>query len=261
MYRLLYLLLSLFVFSSCVTNKKYQYLQKDDVNKKTTVKDSVLRTYDLQIKEYKIQPLDILSIRLESLTEDEFDFMAKLYPVQQGGGGGGASLLLSGFLIDNNGELQFPVLGKVKLSGLSVFEAQEKLQEVFKPFLKSPVARVRLLNFRFTILGEVNAENQVVSNNSRVTLIEAIGLGGGLTELADRENVKIIRQVGGQSQVIYMNLLDENILTSKHYYIHQNDIIMVPPLRQRPFKKYWGQNIALFISTVSVVLFTINLID
>ena len=223
------------------------------------VRDSVLRTYDLQIKEYKIQPLDILSIRLESLTEDEFDFMSKLYPVQTGGGGGGLNLLISGFLVDNSGEIEFPVVGKVRFAGLSVFEAQEKMKEIFANFLKNPVARVRLLNFRFTLLGEVNSENQVVSTNTRVTLMEAIGLGGGLTDLADRSKVKIIRQNGVQAEVIYANLLEEELLSTSHYYVQQNDIIVVPALKQRPFREYWGQNIALFVSTVSVILLLVNL--
>jgi polysaccharide biosynthesis/export protein len=220
-----------------------------------------LRSYDLAIREYKIQPLDILSIRMESLTEDDFDFMAKLYPVQQGGGATGLNLLISGFLVDNDGEIDFPVVGKIKFGGMTVFEAQEKMKEIFTPYLKSPVARVRLLNFRFTVLGEVNAENQVVSNNTRVTLMEAIGMAGGLTDLADRRNVKIVRQRGTEVKVFYMNLLDENLLAAENYYVQQNDVIVVPALRQRPFRKYWGQNIALFVSTVSVVLLAINLID
>jgi polysaccharide export outer membrane protein len=251
------------MFSSCVTNKKYVYLQKEDLHEKNTIKDSVLRTYHMRIREYRIQPLDILSIRMESLTEESFDFMSKLYP---GGGSGGAvnnfqAQLLNGFLIDNNGDIEFPVVGKIHLGGLSLFEAQEKLQETFKPYLKDPVARVRLLNFRFTVLGEVNGENQIVSQNSRVTLMEAIGLAGGLTDLADRSNVKIIRQREDQSEIFYMNLLNEDILTSEHYFVQQNDVIVVSALRQRPFRRYWGQNLSLFVSTVSVILLTLNLIE
>jgi polysaccharide biosynthesis/export protein len=255
---LLFFAVTLVAFSSCVSNRKIVYLQKDDVNKKDIVKDSVLRTYQLTIEEYKIQPLDILSIRLESLTEEEFNFMAKLYPSQVGGGQG-QNLLVNGFLVDNNGEVEFPIVGKVKFQGLSIFDAQDKLQEVFKPFLKNPVARVRLLNFRFTVLGEVNQERQVISDNTRVTLLEAIGLSGGLTDLSDRANIKIIRQQGEKSQVFYMNLLEESLIESDHYYIQQNDIIIVPALRQRPFRKYLVQNVALVVSTVSIILLAINL--
>ncbi|MEZ4972110.1 MAG: polysaccharide biosynthesis/export family protein [Cyclobacteriaceae bacterium] len=249
--------------TACVPNKKIVFLQNDDINDRAIPKDTLLRTYNLAIREYKIQPLDILSIRIESLTEDEFDFIAKLYPnaqQQQGGGNNAGSQLLNGFLVDNAGEIEFPVVGKLGFAGLSVFEAQEMLRDKFSPYLKDPVARVNLLNFRFTILGEVNAEQQVISRNTRVTIMEAIGMAGGLTDLADRNNVKIVRQNGSVSKVLYLNLLDENLLTAENYYVQQNDIIVVPPLRQRPFRKYWGQNIALFVSTVSVILFTVNLL-
>src|SRR5688572_9658925 len=143
----------IFVLSSCVPNRKVVYLQKDDVNKKNLSTDTVMRSYNMQIKEYKIQPLDILSLRLESLTEEEFDFIAKLYPQQQQTNSSGVNPATSGFLVDNNGEIEFPVVGKIKFAGLTVFEAQTKMQEVFKPFLKDPVAMVRLLNFRFTVIG------------------------------------------------------------------------------------------------------------
>jgi polysaccharide export outer membrane protein len=237
------------------------YLQKDDLHKKDVVLDSVIRKHEINIREYKIQPLDILSIRIESLTPEDFDFISRLYPNinQASGGGGAANQFINGFLVDNHGEIEFPVVGKLKFEGLSLFEAAAKIQSSFKAYLKDPVARVQLLNFRFTLLGEVNLENQVVSYNSRVTVMEAVGMAGGLTDLADRSKVKIIRQKGDQSEVLYLNLLDENLLTSEHYYVHQNDIIVVPALKQRPFRKYWAENIAIIVSTLTLVLLVVNL--
>lgn len=247
--------------SACVPNKKVVYLQKDDLKKKDVVLDSVVRKHDMRIREYRIQPLDLLSIRFESLTDEDFDFITRLYPnVQQMGGGGGAgALFVNGFLVDNNGELEFPVAGKIRLAGLSLFEASAAIQDAFRRYLKNPVVRVQLLNFRFTVLGEVNLENQVVSQNSRVTLMEAIGMAGGLTDMADRSKVKIVRQKGAESEIIYMNLLDENLIASEHYYLHQNDLIVVPALSQRPFRKYWQENITLIVSTLSLILLAVNL--
>jgi polysaccharide export outer membrane protein len=150
-------------------------------------------------------------------------------------------------------------VGKIKFAGYTVFEAQDNLQEKFKNFLKDPVARVRLMNFRFTVLGEVNREGQVISSNTRVTLMEAIGMAGGLGELSDRSKVKIVRQVGDRADVFYVNLLEEEVLENQHFYVMQNDIIMVPALKQRPFRMYWAQNLSIFVSTVSVVLLVISL--
>lgn len=255
----LLLIATVILLGSCVPNRKVMYLQKDDVNKKELPNDTILRKYAVNIEEYKIQPLDILSIRVESLTEEEFDFFGKLYPNQNAGNS--QNQQFNGFLVDEQGEVEFPVVGKVKFGGLTVFQAQDSLKRIFTPFLKNPVARVQLLNFRFTVLGEVNLERQVISPNTRITIMEAIGMAGGLSDLADRKNVKVIRQKGYETEVFYVDLLQEDLLGADHYYMQQNDIIIVPPLRQRPFRKYWGENLALFVSTISVVLLTIELVN
>ncbi len=248
-----------FFIQACVPNRKIQYLQHNDVNKNNIQVDTLLRTYDLKVEEYRIQPLDILDIRIESLTEKDFDFIERLYPIQQRGIMQGQNILINGFLVDNNGEIEFPVMGKLRFSGLTVFEAEHMLQRALVPYLNNPVVRIRLLNFRFTVIGEVNQENQIVTMNTRVTLAEAIALAGGLTDLADRSAIKVIRQKGNQAEVFYMNLLDESVINSDRFYVQQNDLIIVPPLRQRPIRRYWSENLALFVSTLTVILLLINL--
>jgi len=222
------------VLGSCVTNKKYQYLQKDDVNVKADVipKDSILRVYDLDDFEYHLQPEDVLSVQFFSLTPEEFNFF--ILKQNQGATGGNrfqnpASSLINGYLVDENGEVQFPVVGKVKVSGLTVFEAQNHIQGIADQYLDSPVVEVRLLNFRYTVLGEVRKEGVYNNLNNRINMLEAIGLSGGFTDLADKANVKIIRQNAGQAEVYYVDLLEEGFLQSKHYYVNQLDVIVVPP--------------------------------
>jgi polysaccharide biosynthesis/export protein len=259
------LLLIIALSNACVVNKKYQYLQKDDVNVKGDViaKDSVLRTYQLSDFEYKLQPEDILSVQFFSLTPEEYDF----FSLKQNQGGNtsqqfttGASTLVYGYLIDEKGEIEFPVVGTVRISGLTVFEAQNKIVEVASQYLESPVVEVRLLNFRFTVLGEVRREGTINSLNNRITMLEAIGLAGGFTDFADKSNVKVIRQGEGKAQVYYLNLLDESFVDSPFYYMNQSDVIVVPPLRQRPYQIYFGKNLALVISSVSLLLIVLNLI-
>jgi len=248
--------------SSCVTNKKYVYLQKDDVNIKNLPKDSLVRSYDIQNYEYRIQPEDNISVRFESLTPEEYDiFNRNLQQQQQNQNLNQGNAILIGELVDPQGEITYPVIGKVKVAGLTVYEIQNKLQQIADQYLESPVVKVRLINFRFTILGEARREGTVVLANNRVNYIEAIGLAGGLTDLADKKNLKLIRQIDGKAEVRYLNLLDENFINSPEYFVHQNDILIVPALRQRPYQTYFGKNLALMISSLSLLLLTISLIN
>lgn len=247
------------VVSSCVTNRRYVYLQHEDVKGKNLPKDTIVRSYDLQSYEYKIQPEDNISVRFESLTPKEFDIFNQTLttPINQNLNLGNAILI--GELVDPNGEITFPVVGKVKVSGLSVYEVQTKLQQVADQYLESPVVRVRLINFRFTILGEAKHEGTVVLPNNRVGFVEAIGLAGGLTDMADKQNIKLIRQINGKVEVKYIDLLDEKFINSPDYFVYQNDILIVPALRQRPYQTYFGKNLALLISSLSLLLLVINL--
>lgn len=256
--RFLLFFLGVIVFlSSCVSNRKVVLLQKDDVNISGLEKDSVVREYVLDTFKYRVQPNDILSVKFESLTAKEYDFFSASSLQQVNASG--ANALLIGELVNENNEISFPVLGKVTVGGLTVFEIQEKLQAMANQYLESAVVKVRLLNYRVTILGEVNKEGSIVLANNRTSLLEAIGLAGGLGELADRTNIKLIRQRENKAEVIYIDLLDENFINSPYFYVYQNDVLIVPALKQRPFRRYFGQNLAIAISTLSLLLFAINL--
>jgi len=246
---------------SCVPSKKRVYLQegKELKHRKDLIKDSVIRTHLMRETEYRIQPLDILSINFESITAQEYDFFSKIAP--QGNSSGSAFQIINGILVDLEGNVEYPVVGKMNIGGLTIFEAQTKLQEIANQFLKDAVVRIRVLNFRFTVLGEVNGEGVVNSTNTRVTMMEAIGLAGGFSELADRENIKIIRQKGNMYDVFYVNLLEERYTESLYYFVQQNDIIIVPPLGQRTFTRYFASNLSLWSSTLSAILVIVTLIN
>ncbi len=263
MKQLIFIFITTLLIPSCVVNKKVQYLQHEDVNNKSDVleKDSIYRTYDLIDFEYKLQPEDVISVKFYSLTPSEFNF----FTLKEGDGNNfnqfqnPASALINGYLIDENGEVEFPVVGKVNINGLSVYDAQNEILKIAKQYLESPVVEVRLLNFRFTLLGEVKKEGTIGSLNNRITMLEAIGLAGGFTDFADKANIKVIRQGKNKAEVYYLNLLEESFVSSPFYYMNQGDVIIVPPLKQRPYQIYFGKNLALFISSVSLLLLVLNL--
>lgn len=249
----------LILFSACVPSKKLVYYQKDDLKNRDEIpKDTVLRTHSLAIREYRIQPLDLLSVSFETLSDenDTFNFLDKLNARQTGGAN---NIALGGVMVDTEGNIEYAVLGKIRVAGLSLFQAKDSIQAVAAKFLPDVVVRVRMLNFRFTVLGEVNQEQVVTATNPRLTLSEAIGLAGGLGELADRSHVKVIRQAGHTTEVFYIDLLHEDFLESPNYYVQQNDVIVVPPLKQRAFRRYFTNNLAIITSSLSFALFIVSI--
>lgn len=243
-------------------------MQKNDLRKNKNPIDTAVRNYTIEPFTYKIQTNDILSVRYSSLTDKDYSIDGNGSNPSGGGSASGMSgstmsaninPLLIGDIVDEHGEIPVPVIGKVKVAGLSVFQVQDTLQKIANRYLDAPIVRVRLLNYRATILGAVNSEGHITFNYNRVTVLEAIGMAGGLSELADRSKVKIVRQNGSKLDVYYVNLLDENFINSPLYYVHQNDVIVVPPLRQRPFRLFGGQNISIILSSVSLLILIITL--
>lgn len=246
------------IFNGCVPAKKLVYLQDgNELNRKKEIpKDSILRSRSLSISEYRIQPLDILSITFETLSEenDAFDFLSKLSTQGRGTGNVAAAAAMSGIVVNIDGNIEFAVLGKIKLAGLTIFQAEDAIRKVASQYVPDVIVRVRMLNFRYTVLGEVNGEKTVTSTTTRLTMMEAIGQAGGLSELADRSHVKVIRQNGTSAQIFYVNLLKEEYLESPYYYVQQNDVIVVPPIKQRTFRRYFTGNLAIITSTISFAL-------
>lgn len=244
-----------------MSNKKYVYLQREDVNKSDIKKDSVVRSYTINLFDYRLQTNDIIDVDFKSLTPKEFDMLSKKEASQVAANINQGGALLMGYLVDNEGNIPLPVLGKVRVAGLTVFEAQDSLQRLADMYLESPTVKVRLLNFRFTVLGEAHKEGTIVLANNQVTILEAIGQAGGLTDMADRKNVKVIRQKGSKVEVQYINLLDEDFIRSPYFYVNQNDVIVIPALKQRPYQAYFGKNLALVISSLSLLLLVVGLIQ
>ena len=254
-YKIFLLLILPFLVLACVPIKKEIYLQSADES--NVVEDQVVSTYNQKDYQYRLEEGDIVSIKVASATPSEFDFLNHTNTRTITG----FSLndpLLSGFQIEGDGTIPFPVLGKVEIAGLTLAEAREKLQNIVNDYLESPTVDIKLLSFQFTILGEVDREGAYITYNPTFSILDAIGRADGLTNYADRSKVKIIRAKGEVLEVAYVNLLEEDLLSSPYYYLRPGDVITVPPLNAKNWRVNSAANIGLILSGVTAIGIFLN---
>jgi len=140
---------------------------------------------------------------------------------------------LFGYMVSYDGFIDFPVLGRVAVSGFTLTETRNLLLTMIQPYVKDAVVNVQFLNFKFTILGEVNRPSTYNVPNPRITILEAIGMAGDMNVYANRTNVLVIREVNGQREYGTVDLQSPELFASPYYYLSQNDVIYIEPLRQR----------------------------
>lgn len=157
-----------------------------------------------------------------------------------------------GYLVDKDGYINFPVIGKIKLGGLTKAEATDTITNILhREYVKDPVVNIRFLNFKITVLGEVNNPSVVTILTEKVNVMEAITLAGDLTPIGKRENVLIIREKDGQRTLIRVDLNDKELLKSPNYFLQQNDIVYVEPDSYRAVQASLRRtNIQFALSTV-----------
>ncbi len=183
--------------------------------------------------EPKIQEGDLLKITVSSLNaESNLLFNAGVMSSSDDGRMMNAAVPINeGYLVDKNGQVNFPVLGMVVLEGLTKEEAIEKMAQRLEEYVKDPIVNVQYLNFKITVIGEVANPNTFTLETDRITILEALGLAGDMTEYGKRENVLVIRDEDGVRKAVRLNLNNKEILTSPYFMLHQNDVIYVEPDR------------------------------
>ncbi len=181
-----------------------------------------------------IVPNDILSITVGSLNP-EATLIFNNPTTNTSSTGSNNYTQSTGYLVDQEGYIQFPVLGKIKVTGLTKMELTEFLRKtlVDKQLLLDPVVAIRYLNFRITVLGEVTHPMVVAVPNEKISLLEAIGMAGDLTIYARRDNVLLIREEKGKRIIKKLNLNSGDIFNSPYYYLKSNDILYVEPNKSK----------------------------
>lgn len=180
----------------------------------------------------KIQPDDALLITVKSLDEEASEPF-NLFPSNSViAMGNSINPTLTGYLVDLDGNIDFPVLGELGLGGKSTDEAKSFLVEKLEPYLKNPVVSIRFMNFRFTVLGEVGSPRTVSVQGERITILEALGQAGDLTAYSNREKILVVREQAGKREFGYINIHSPEVFQSPYFYLQQNDIVYVEPIQQ-----------------------------
>ncbi len=222
------MLFSCLLIVSCkVHTEKYIYFQHKNADTLAIISDSVSNNTSIHTV---FQPDDLVAITVTSIDPEAvkpfvMDLSSK-GDVSKGENG-------AGYLIDANGNIDFPLIGTIKISGLNRIQATILLKERIKSYVKDPIVNVRMQNFKITILGEVSKPGVYTMNHERISVPEALGLAGDLSINGVRQNVLLIREEKGIKREIRIDLTSRDIFRSPYYYLHQNDILYVEPSKTK----------------------------
>lgn len=238
------------LMSSCISQRKLSYLR--DVTEASA--DSINATYK-PLKENYITQGDILSIFVNAMDIEAVQaFNMPVANVQNLGSrtitsntGSGS---LQGYWVDPDGYIDFPVLGKLHIEGMTTTQLKDTLTQLISRSVKDPIVNISFMNFYITILGEVKNPGRHAVNSQGMTIFEALGLAGDLTIYGKRNNVLISREVDGKMEFARLNLNEESIFASPYYHIRQNDVIYVEPNTARSIS---SQNIPLYLSVITTL--------
>ncbi len=242
---------------SCVVHKDYKYfIPVDAASKKDTVNLSN------SPKDYVLQVGDIVDLKVSSnVTGSEVEVFNKRF---QSNSNSAASNTLgsyfTGYLIEKDGYIEVPLIGKVKAQGLSCIQLNDTMQVKVSEFINYASVTTRLGIFRVTILGEVNAPGtKEMTNPNNLTIFQAIGLAGDITDIGNKRKVKLVRKNGDKIKVVKLDISSISMIGSEYYYIQPNDVIYVEPLKAKVLRSN-SANIALALSGLTFVLVLINYI-
>jgi polysaccharide export outer membrane protein len=237
-------LVLLVIVSSCVTSKEIIYFQDEPVTKSNQMDTNPAITY---------KPNDLLFISVGGNRDAVAPFNLPAISYSASDVDANGQLKMPTYLIDVNGNIEYPVLGTLNLAGLTRMQATNMLKNKLSEYVKDPIVNIRLINFTITVLGEVNAPGTYTVEDERISLTEALGMAGDLTIYGMRDNVFLIRENDGVKQFTQFNLTSINVVNSPNYYLQQNDVLYVQPNKAKIRSASYNQNNGIIISAVGTL--------
>ena len=257
--RNLWLLLLPFLLTACQSYKKVPYFQNVEVVNEAEQQEKL---YDA-----KIMPKDLLTI-VVSCTNPELAIPFNLTVASNAGIAVSTSSyvttqpVLQPYLVDNEGNINFPVLGELKLGGLTKREAEQLIIDKLKPYMKeTPIVTVRMVNYKISVIGEVTRPGTFTISNEKVNLLEALAMAGDMTVYGLRDNVKLIREdANGKQQIVTLDLNKAETILSPYYWLQQNDIVYVTPNIAKARNSDVGNSTSLWFSATSILVSIVSLL-
>lgn len=241
--------------TSCASSKKVVYLQ-----------DVVpLKQQDIEQKyEVYVHNDDLLAIMVNSKNPElALPFNMPMISYQIGSQSSPQQRVL-GYLVDTNGEIDFPILGKMHVAGLTRLQLTELIKQRLteEDLIKDPVVTVQFLNYKVSVMGEVNRPGSFNISGDRITLLEALSMAGDLTIYGRRDRVAVIRENDGQRTILYHDLRSSDVFNSPCYYLQQNDIVYVEPNNSKAGQSEINQNksVGVWLSAGSILVSIVSLI-
>ena len=252
------LALLVLAIAGCTSYKSVPYLQDIDLVNANT--DS------LPLFDARIMPKDLLSITVN--TTDPASAAPFNLTIQTPLNASLSTVTstsqpsLQQYLVDNNGEIEFPVIGTLKVGGLSKKEAEELIKEKLQPYLKeTPIVTVRMANYKISVIGEVSKPGTFTVSNEKVNIFEALAMAGDMTVYGVRDSVKLLREdAQGHRQIHVLNLNSSATMLSPYYYLQQNDIVYVTPNKAKARNSDIGSSTTILISITSILISLATLI-
>jgi polysaccharide export outer membrane protein len=244
----LFLFLLVLSLSSCYTSKSLDYLQSND-------NTLVLALPSKQ--QYKIQSSDVLSIKVQSRDPEQAAFFNITSVENRNFQANPASLFLSGYTVDPMGMINLAIVGKVKVSDLTVEQIRDIVQLEIDKYLLNAIVTVQMTSFKISVLGDVKSPGTKYIYNTQATIFEALSAAGDLNISAKRNRIKVIRQVGNESVVVNLDLTRPSIIKSPYYFLHPNDVIYVETSKQNITQKNLGI-LTLVLSAITTTVLVLN---
>ncbi|GGG48523.1 polysaccharide biosynthesis/export family protein [Bizionia arctica] len=230
---------------SCVTSKEIIYFQDEPLNALNAVAINSEIAYKpndlLTINVSAIDPATVMPFNLPVITNSSTSLDSR------------GEIRMQTYIIDQDGNIDFPVLGTLKLGGLTREQATLMFKKQISEFVKDPIINIRLTNFTVTVLGEVNNPGTYIVEEERISFIEALGLAGDLTIHGIRNNIFLIREENGVKRFTKFDLTSINVVNNPNYYLQQNDILYVEPNSAKIRSASYNQNYVLIISAVGTL--------